>query len=1007
MNDDPRTPTDLWSAAGAVSTAHEFDNFVRQLLGETQGGNDNAARSTLHIAIRALMESSKTNAEYAAEVIEKHILPNCLGEETALPEELFSQHDARETLYNWIEQYPDDVRIPLRAKLMRRTAEAVSGSPTPANISTFAKFGLISPWTEETLRKLMNRVGPVGDAALNALCSLSPSGGLRTLLIREVSKRASSGAAHKWGYAIQELASPRLIPALLDPELNPENDLWLVPTLLGNISDRKPGNVRLQRQVWRAFREFQALAKPESPVLGIGNTLSRCNLPDTVEYLLENVGHPPFIPHIARNHLRDCYRPLQQHGWSIDTDELAARLDKYATLPGSRTRSITPDDMVREAAWDIAFRGGIAEISSWLSNTDANSPVATAQALEYASFTRLEKWPTYAANLVRERFDIGGRNDAWYSARLAAVKMVAATESVEALDLIIDCGLTVRGAPLVSTTEAAGDVAERLSALDAEELIEHLIGVCESRRDVSARTAAIVALQRLAELGRLGSAYSDRLFSVMRDSSLPDYATAVLVWVMGNLTDHAAGSAVSAWMSELLHRPETPENLRFRCFQALATLDTWEAHEEILVEALGLVASAKGIEPRRTIHHRGWQAYALGLLVARAPQRYWAAAKDLLATSGGDTVHLLLQALSKGPIAAPEIAAKLGRAAIERTVRVQDSVFGETDNFKLIAHLAPVEFLATQWETFWGDWMPQVRCALAESLEEIQGAKGDQKDRVLGLLTRLLDDSTYIVRRAAARAYSRLDKEKLEALCREWMRSGQTELRIRSTESAEWLPVDDPRSIDNAIIRDLLKDPEPSVRSAARRSATELRGREWRSHALSMLTASAGFQTGDVPDIYHLGCALVQLADDETIVELNNMADTRNTAVHVKNWLKKLAKDAEQHWKETITSRLEALPAWSGQIEEITTRFQIGSQEIEATMSLWQRRQAHPGEWASWGGAFHAPLERRLRTMLTPSIEPERLLIPGRPSANIWYSGSTANGQISFVGTGPYPRAQD
>jgi hypothetical protein len=1000
MSKEPNHQPDLWGFAGTISTAADFQGFLLRLRQETEDYKSPSAKSLLYTAIRALMEKSKTDVSLAGDFLETYVLPRCLDADGLLPASLLFRQEACEILRNWVEQYSDSERIPLRATLMRRVAEELDRSPSPAGVWTLAAFGLRSRWTERVLLKLAMRADPTGDEAVSALCSLMPSGSLRLRLIGVVSQRAAHGDFEKWLYAIQELASPRFIPFLRARLLAGDPDSLLAAGVIGRISDRVPGNKRVQLQVWRVFQEGLT---SRTPMIAITNTLSNCNLPEAVKYPLANVGKGGLHPHFTLNHLKECYRSDQLSGWNVDVDELKSRLAESALLPGSRTRSLTGEDLTRSAAWEIAFCAGVADINDWLSRSDVDSPVAMTAALDYASFRQQTSHPPLVARLVTEEVEIGASSDPWYSARLAALRMVAAIERPEALDLIVNCGLSVRGTPLVSTTRLVADLVERLSSRGSGELADRLFMICETRTSANARMSGIAGLQRLAELDLLGTNHRARLFSLVQDESLPDYAAAVLVWTIGVLGTNEAEEAVGAWLVSRLASPRAADKLRFQCFQALIHLGTWARYDEVLSGVLGLNTAEGRIDDHRLSAYGSWQAYALGLLVTRAPDRYWAAARQIIDGAGSDAVHLLLQALCKNPNGVHRLAAELGRTAIQRCIRVLGTSFGETDNFGLIARLAPQEFLFAGWERVWGDWMPQVRCALAESLRAIPITQGADRERIAELLRGLLDDSTYMVRRAAARVYSRVDSVGFDGLCRGWIRSGQTELRTRGAEGAQWLPTDNYKSIDNSIVRDLLQDPEPSVRKAARRSASELRNREWRSFALKGLTSGEHLETGDIRSVYRFGRALAKLSDDETIDALTDLAHVRNTPINVKNWIAKLAEDAEQHWKDTTHAWPEVLSAWSGQIEEIETELEVGSRRLTTKLSLWQKRQEDPTGFISWGGAFEVPLPERMRMMLASPTEAVPLHIQGRRVAQIWYSGATPSGQILFLGTGSYP----
>jgi len=137
------------------------------------------------------------------------------------------------------------------------------------------------------------------------------------------------------------------------------------------------------------------------------------------------------------------------------------------------------------------------------------------------------------------------------------------------------------------------------------------------------------------------------------------------------------------------------------------------------------------------------------------------------------------------------------------------------------------------------------------------------------------------------------------------------------------------------------------------------------------------------------------------------MGRDRSVAISVRNWLKKLAKDVESHWREIAQKWPEQMPAWSGQIEEIDCEFSVDDYRLTSRISLWLRRQEDPTDASSWGGGFSMPsLGDRMRLLLQPKLEPAWLTIRGRKPARIWLSGSSDEG-VFFLGTGPYPSSAD
>jgi hypothetical protein len=1005
MNEEATLQPDLWTLAGQIATATESETFFIRVVRETGDYTDPGVRSLVLTGIRTLIENSKTDTDLAKLILEKYILPRCLERDSFLPSELLLDRDAREILSDWLGQYPDETRVPLRSALLEQTARAVAESSSVPSINTLAAFGLRSRWIEQALGRLVDQEGPVGDAAINALSSLSPTGALRSRLIRAVIERDPFRTGRKLNYAIQELASPQFVPMLRQQVHLDRPDLWIEPFLLGRIAGRLPGDRRLQSRVWQVFgKVIKADQDSARRVLATGNTFVNCNTPEVVEYLLARVGRPGFDPHSAYNHLKNCFRPAQLEGWRTDVKDLKARLTEFATLPGSQTRSVTIQDTFRQAAWETAFCAGVVDIVDWLERADLRSPFGVAEMLTYASYTPVSDWPAFVTRLIMERVDIGAGGDLWYSARIAATKAVAAAESLKSLELLLNCGLTGGGAPLLSTTKLAADVAERLSSHQPGELLAYLFKICEDRTRSVGRMSAIAALQRMAALKLMDQSHLNRLISIVADSSLPGYATAGVMWIIGTFEGLPLNNSLRACLVECLVAAQTSEEVKFQSLQAVIHLGLWPDYEQIVSEALNLVHPTYTIDISHLKGYQSWKAYALGLLVSRAPDTYRRAAKQVLEGGSGEAVHMLLRALDRGSGVRQDVADELGRAAIERSGRVLGLFFGETDNFDVIARLAPREFLFAGWESLWGDWMPQVRCALADGLQKVSVPGASEKDRILSLLKWLLADSTYMVRRSASRSFSRVNSTELRELCFEWMRSGQTELRIRSAESAQWLPIDNSKSIDNRILRDLLADPEPSVRAAAKRSAAELRERDWGAFALARIRSGHGHDGRNISELYCYGRALAALGDDETVTAINEIRAEPNIPIHLRNWLAKVAEDTAKHWKETAQGWPETIPAWSGQLEEIDGEFDVDERHYTTKISLWQRRREDPSDRVSWGGGFfEESLPERMRMFFAAKPEPLNLSIKGRRSAQILYNSVSPEGRILFVGTGPYP----
>jgi hypothetical protein len=994
---------DLWTLAGEISTPSEARVFFTRLMQEIGLNSDPVPRSMLNTGLQSLIERTKENSANAEEIIDTYILPLCLEETSLLSPELLEPWQARELLRNWVGQYPDETRMPLRARLLQRILHLTDREPSVAAIKTVGAVGFRSLGVERLLIRIFNQPGTLGDAAIDALCALSASKSVQTRLVDHILRRDPHGRGTRYDYAIQELASPKFIPALRERLLSNPDQPWHAASLLGHIADELPGDVTVQNRVWRVF--YTAL-NHGIRVITTGNTISNCNSRRVIPALLKRIEEPGFSLHVIASHLRDCVRPEQLEGWhTASKADLKRRLTKYVTVNvANQTRSLTVEDHMRRLAWDTAFCAGITDISDWLFASGEDSPYALSEVFAFASFVVLPKWPAIVNRLVIERVDLRTGNNIWLAARTAAAQLIASSETIEALTILVDCGLTADSAPLVSVVELVGDLVDCLTSKRSGHLVEYLFRVSEDLDRVVGRMSGIVGIQRLTAAGAIPNDYLERVINLAMDQSLPSYARAAVIWVAASFPLVKARGTFIEYLTRLVDDGLAHEELRFQSVQALIQLDIWKEHKPTILRALGVRSGDNRIEDSQLQRYVGWQSYALGLLVTRDPEAFLPAAKQLIEAGSGQVVHLLLQALDRSSLGKDNLA-ELGRSAIHRSRRVLARSFGETDNFKVLTRLVPLEFITTKWESYWAEWMPQVRAALADALQEhAEEESASARSRKTELLEGLLGDSTHLVRRVAARTYSRIDRDGFLQLCRDWSRSGQTELRLRAAEGAQWISPDDVKTLDNSLLRNLLHDPEPSVRSAARRSAGELRKAEWRSAVLlHMKSRDWSDREKWLGDCYCYGRALVALGDDETGTELRRLMQQRKTPMNIRNWLKRLIDELDEHWREVTRKWPEPVSAWSGQLEELESDVIVGERKVTSRISLWLRRQGTPTEKTSWGGALVVPsLKERMDMALHPIAEAVRLSIPGRETAKIWWSGSVGD-EVLFLGTGPYP----
>jgi hypothetical protein len=200
------------------------------------------------------------------------------------------------------------------------------------------------------------------------------------------------------------------------------------------------------------------------------------------------------------------------------------------------------------------------------------------------------------------------------------------------------------------------------------------------------------------------------------------------------------------------------------------------------------------------------------------------------------------------------------------------------------------------------------RAALADTI----GGKNVRTEHAVRLLAKLLNDATYAVCRASARAMAKLDRSALKGICLGWAKSGRTDLRKRAAETSGWLAdaAVDPPNI--AVHNDLLVDAEHQVRQAAEQSLADSRRRHWADFYLGKFQKPATEANDFVFATYPYGRALSHIADDMILRNLGKMILNYELAPNIRHWFAQLLKEAEKNWTKTTKEWLQPWLPWSG-----------------------------------------------------------------------------------------------
>ena len=283
------------------------------------------------------MQSTREDPAAAGRVLVEDLLPLCLSEGGDATDQVRAgAQRLRELLHDWIEQYADEVRVPLRHEILARAMRAARGDhPKPA-LWTIAEVGFRTPPVTEALREFAGQDDDVGDAAINCLAALGPAGEERAWLVRQVLDRLPRRAPPTFDHAIQELAEPEFLPALEGRAAAAGEESQFVPGLLGRIADARPGDGDLQRRIWGVIeRAASAGDERRWQVLFSGTIAASCDLARPVRALLGWLAAERDRRHLIYHRLEECVRPRQLAAWAFPAPRFCDR-----PAPGPRIRCL-------------------------------------------------------------------------------------------------------------------------------------------------------------------------------------------------------------------------------------------------------------------------------------------------------------------------------------------------------------------------------------------------------------------------------------------------------------------------------------------------------------------------------------------------------------------------------------------------------------------------------------------------------------------------------------------
>jgi len=627
--------------------------------------------------------------------------------------------------------------------------------------------------------------------------------------------------------------------------------------------------------------------------------------------------------------------------------------------------------------------------------TNETSAYTSAELIRALSMFPLIGLPSRVTNALQDESGFTGKADE--STRLvvylAAARAAASSRRFESFDALVQSRGLVNGHPLTIPVRVAVTQLLWLARNQSSEAVRRAIDGLEAQSPLP----QIVAAQALGSL--LWETPIDealpRLVGLATNKNAKPYVRTAAITAAAVA---ARGQVDSEWRDVLARLCEDPdETVQYAAASALIDVGSLQGAREV-VERL---ARAEGDATQR-------RALLVGQLVAVDPDHHMEAARAIMSSSQGELIHAVLDGFQLGnrqPTGSLPTA--LADEVVTRIVRDESEVRSDAPLLEELATLCPARVLGEPWPEVWHRWMPQSRCVLAEVLPEAVQRVPGLRERATALLTLLIQDGSFAVRRSAARSLSRVSETTLSEWCDEAYRSGAIHLRRLAVEAAAWLPIDSQSSLDNAVIRNGRADAERTVRDAADRAGFDMRRRSWARSLLAEMKSGADYDDRHVHKQYRTSKALARVGDDEDLRALDTLRHDPACPPNVAYWLERTREELEKQWKKTTAKWPEPWLHWNAAIELVRGTLSFGAQDHVVELHLWHRRGKGAEGTSGWGGAGHVEIMGHA-LHLAQTRDEATLTIDGRQPARALVVSTTHNlgterSEIVLTGNGPYP----
>lgn len=970
---------------------------------------------------RTLRELTIEASDTAEEIILERLLPQCL---LICPDASMELYYHRECLADWIDQYPEDVRVDLRDKVLNRVYPQLESSEPLAACRIVSRIGYRS---DEIVEALWCIVGEndnkVGDAAIETLVFLGVPYAERESVLQEVHRRAEHRYTLALVSALTRLADPSSVETATLWLTSDQNQLSatgvsLVFNLFRAILDVNGDKSALQDYVWKLLADLAQERPSElSHEFYLGHTAPGCDSPLVAATMIDwlateggGKGDPAWGRYLLGSRLEECVRPRQLAGWKSVHNATAFKLLKQDACQdtGADLYVTAKEDMVKKKAWETVLRAGHADALNWFNEAvvPETGRFLQQRVMEWLALFRFETLPETVVDWITEECDrkTDEKDSREFMRRMAATRMARSSASREAFSALLDFGFTSAGKAMMQSVYALAEVALHLIREGDTSVVDDLVEVVISRTEEHQRTAAAYALERIATLENSPLLkHAERIVPALYDSTREAYERGTLISALGYLRDwelpEALVQGMKAWARE-------PDKWMGGCsLEALGHHGYLHDDHHLLTQVLGLRQTDDGWDLTSGVERFEWAPHSIGLLYHYHPQAFSPAIASLILGLDWLSVPQVFDWLryTHGRSDQSELPRNIKDALIQRVYNTQSSVHSETEVFQMLGQLAPQELAEEHWEDSWDTWLSDSRVALADALGEAELEVG-LHSQIISQLQLLARDGQYKVRRSAYRGLARQSMDSLHRLCLSWSVASSVELRQRAAETCGWLDRTSDGDQTNAFLdlyQTLVTDREKPVREAAQKAWEQRRTRLWARQYLSIVIETKGLTNGEILQAWRYGEALARIGDDSCLRVLRRHLSEKALPPNVRFWIEQIAEKIKDNWLKETQKWPEPWFAWEGAIEEGEGKIRDSTGKVlEIQYSVWSQPSSRPSgpPRSEWGGAAWP-----VPTSVALHLDVETIELDNGRRGRI-IAKSASGSTVVFLGSGHYPR---